>query len=266
MPGKKKPAENFEVDMGPVSIPVDVFYEYRSNVRVAQGKRSVLLRIPLLTGQRERDRFKAWCINWMREQWRTNPRFRMGFFHMDYASLERVYTYDRSYALNVEYTSNKTASGKVSSDEMVIRIPGQSAPEEVSETVYKVIHKLIERDYRPQIEARLQVLHGGEFSKSITSVSLRNMTSKWGSCSNTGKMSLSTRLLFAPKEVQDYVMIHELCHLDQLNHSQAFWDLVELYDPLYEMKEKWLKEYGHLCDVGMGPIASSQAATGLTSK
>ncbi len=250
--------------MGPVSIPVEVFYEYRNNVRVAQGKHSVLLRIPLLTGQRERDRFKAWCINWMHEQWRKNPRFRTAYFHMDYAALEYVSTYDRSFRLIVDSSRIKNATGKVTATEMHIRVPQGSEIGSVSGQVYKVIHKLIERAYRPQIEQRLQELHRGEFSKAITSVSLRNMTSKWGSCSNTGKMSLSTRLLFAPKEVQDYVMIHELCHLDQLNHSQAFWDLVELYDPLYEIKEKWLKEYGHLCDVGMGPITNSASATGLT--
>ena len=75
------------------------------------------------------------------------------------------------------------------------------------------------------------------------------MSSKWGSCSHTGKMTLSTRLLFAPEEVQDYVIIHELCHLEELNHSDRFWRLVERFDPTYEEKEDWLKEYGHYCDL-----------------
>ncbi|MDV7393186.1 M48 family metallopeptidase, partial [Arthrospira platensis SPKY1] len=73
-------------------------------------------------------------------------------------------------------------------------------------------------------------------------------SSNWGSCSSGRNINLSTRLLFAPPAVQDYVIIHELAHLVELNHSDRFWKLVSEIMPDYEEKEKWLKEYGHLCE------------------
>ena len=254
MARKTTPSEQFKVEMGPATVTVDVFYEYRGNVRVAQGKHSVLLRIPNLTRERERKKFKDWCIDWIHKQWRTNPNFRTAYFTIDYGQLRSIRTFDRIFALHVSDVERARPGGRINDHEIEIVLPASTPVSERSKMVYDTIHVTLNKYYKPSILRRLTALHGGAFSKEVTSVSLKNMSSKWGSCSNTGRMSLSTRLLFAPTEVQDYVMIHELCHLDQLNHSKAFWDLVELHDPLYEMKEEWLNDYGHLCDVGMRPV------------
>ena len=61
-------------------------------------------------------------------------------------------------------------------------------------------------------------------------------------------MNLSTRLLFAPKDVIDYVIIHELAHLYEMNHSKKFWNIVSQVMPNYKEKEKWLSKNGRLCD------------------
>jgi predicted metal-dependent hydrolase len=55
--------------------------------------------------------------------------------------------------------------------------------------------------------------------------------------------------LFAPRSVQDYVILHELCHLEVMDHSDRYWRRVASHDPHYEKKERWLDEQGHLCDV-----------------
>jgi predicted metal-dependent hydrolase len=79
-------------------------------------------------------------------------------------------------------------------------------------------------------------------------VRLKYLHSRWGSCSSSSNINLSTRLLFAPEGVIDYVIIHELAHLQELNHSPRFWRLVAEAMPDYQLKEKWLKDNGHLCD------------------
>ena len=68
--------------------------------------------------------------------------------------------------------------------------------------------------------------------------------SNWGSCSSKGNINLSTRLLFAPDDVIDYVIIHELAHRIEMNHSPRFWKLVSDAMPDYKEKEKWLKVHG----------------------
>lgn len=67
-------------------------------------------------------------------------------------------------------------------------------------------------------------------------VSIRNQKTRWGSCSNKGNLNFSYRIVFLEPEAQDYIIIHELCHLKEFNHSKAFWDLVAQQSPNCE---KW---------------------------
>ena len=69
---------------------------------------------------------------------------------------------------------------------------------------------------------------------------------RWGSCSLKETLSFTWRLVMAPLEVIDYVVVHELCHLNEMNHSKAFWARVEAILPDYKQRRKWLKDKGKL--------------------
>ncbi|MCH8558102.1 MAG: M48 family metallopeptidase [Balneolia bacterium] len=75
-------------------------------------------------------------------------------------------------------------------------------------------------------------------------VVIRNQKSKWGSCSGKGNINLNWRLIKCPRFVQDYIFVHEMCHLKHLNHSASYWALVDQHYPGRERAEKWLKEHG----------------------
>ena len=66
----------------------------------------------------------------------------------------------------------------------------------------------------------------------------------WGSCSRRGALSFNWRLVLAPFEVLDYVVVHELCHLRVLDHSPGFWRLVERHRPAWREQRTWLSDYG----------------------
>jgi predicted metal-dependent hydrolase len=66
----------------------------------------------------------------------------------------------------------------------------------------------------------------------------------WGSCSPRGRLSFSWRLMLAPREVLDYVVVHELCHLRHAHHRRSFWQMVEAAYPGYREQERWLREHG----------------------
>lgn len=80
--------------------------------------------------------------------------------------------------------------------------------------------------------------------RSYRKVSLRDTRSRWGSCTSKGDLMYSWRLIMAPPEVLDYVAAHEVAHLVEMNHSQAFWDVVAGIFPDYESPRRWLKQNG----------------------
>jgi predicted metal-dependent hydrolase len=77
-------------------------------------------------------------------------------------------------------------------------------------------------------------------------ISIKDTSSRWGSCSIRGNLTFAWRLVFAPKFVMEYVVIHELCHLIEMNHSKRFWKLVSNLCPEYLMARRWLKKHSSL--------------------
>lgn len=75
-------------------------------------------------------------------------------------------------------------------------------------------------------------------------ISIRDTRSRWGSCSSSGNLSFSWRLIFAPRYVMEYVVVHELCHILEMNHSHRFWKLVRNVCPDYMHAKEWLKKHG----------------------
>ena len=75
-------------------------------------------------------------------------------------------------------------------------------------------------------------------------ITIRSQRSRWGSCSGKGNLNFNCLLMLAPPEVRDYVVVHELCHRKEMNHSARFWAEVERVLPDYRIHRKWLKEHG----------------------
>ncbi len=96
------------------------------------------------------------------------------------------------------------------------------------------------REYFPKRVTYFLPLTGGCFQR----ITIRDQKTRWGSCSARGTLSFNWRLMLAPPAVLDYVVVHELCHLTHMNHSAAFWALVESVCPDYRIHRKWLKEHG----------------------
>ncbi len=96
---------------------------------------------------------------------------------------------------------------------------------------------------REQLAPRLEALAAAHGLR-VARVTIRNQRSRWGSCSPNGAIALNFRLVQVPPEVRDYVLVHELMHLRQQNHSRRFWRLVEAACPAFRDAERWLKVRG----------------------
>lgn len=102
----------------------------------------------------------------------------------------------------------------------------------LADKALKIIPKRV--DYYAKI---MDVSYGG--------ITIRNQVSRWGSCSAKGNLNFNCLLMLCPTEVLDYVVVHELCHIKEMNHSKRFWSLVERFCPQYKQHKRWLKEYGN---------------------
>lgn len=75
-------------------------------------------------------------------------------------------------------------------------------------------------------------------------ITIREQKTRWGSCSSEGNLNFNWRLIFAPEEVLDYIVVHELAHRREMNHSQAFYAIVKSILPDYKKSQKWLRDNG----------------------
>ena len=92
----------------------------------------------------------------------------------------------------------------------------------------------------PRVAARFAPGGGGTYGH----ITIRNQRTRWGSCSSQGNLNFNCLLLRAPQEVLEYVVVHELCHRKEMNHSPKFWAEVERVLPNYRESKRWLKENG----------------------
>jgi predicted metal-dependent hydrolase len=109
------------------------------------------------------------------------------------------------------------------------------------------LEQMTERDGRARARALMHGLATVEARRmglSFQRIAIRDQRTRWGSCSPHGTLSFNWRLVLAPLEVAEYVVVHELCHLREPNHSPRFWQIVEEARPGYREQRRWLAEHG----------------------
>ena len=138
------------------------------------------------------------------------------------------------------------------------KFPLHIVPDDQPALVMDGLFKL-KKSAQPQAEALLTKWYKNQARKFITErvehfvreygfmvekIRISSAHTRWGSCSHKGTLSFTWRLVMAPPDVIDYVVVHELCHLKELNHSKAFWIQVESILPDYKRQRNWLKKQG----------------------
>ncbi|MEP7103622.1 MAG: M48 family metallopeptidase [Candidatus Dojkabacteria bacterium] len=107
----------------------------------------------------------------------------------------------------------------------------------------KILNEWLVEESRAHIEKRAKHF-AKKYDFQFKRVAIKDTVSRWGSCSSQKNLNFNWRLSFAPLKALDYVILHELCHTRQMNHSQSFWKEVSKVMPEYRVAEAWLKDNG----------------------
>lgn len=117
-----------------------------------------------------------------------------------------------------------------------IRVRGE--PAHIPRRVHDHLRRLASREVSQRAMA-----YAARIGRPIKRVTVRDTKSRWGSCSSTGALSFSWRLIMAPEAVLDYVVAHEVAHLVEMNHSPSFWRVVKTMTPDYAAPRGWLRQH-----------------------
>lgn len=144
----------------------------------------------------------------------------------------------------VRFVKGTSLKSRVGETDIVITHPASKpiASKEVQTTAKKAAERALRQEGEQLLPKRLKEL-AAQHDLSFNGVSVRQLKSRWGSCSSKKDITLNYYLMQLPWEQIDYVLVHELAHTEHLNHSQRFWQTVEIALPNYKQRRKILKEY-----------------------
>lgn len=243
----KPTVETTSITFNERDIPIKIYRERRNNVRFSIGKKHAICRMPLLMLPLEQAVQIKRFEEWVRSHFAKNERIQSNYFGKGYEDGDVLQVGQREYILRFIPSTKKMHHAKLRGNEIHLEI-AKDTPAGVIKAKKHLLSRMVAKDFLPEISRKVDYWNDLHFQKDLTGIFLKYNTTNWGSCSTRGNVNLSTRLLFAPDDVIDYVIIHELSHLIEMNHSDRFWKIVRDIMPNYREKEIWLKKNGHLCN------------------
>lgn len=247
---KKKAIQKYaaEINIQGNALPVEVVIEPRRGSRFSITRKKIIMRVPMGVSadvvKQELGRLQGWVSDLVVKK----PNALAHFVEKEYQTGQVFAVGPRQYLLDIIDEERASHSGKLVGNTIALRLSNQATPKQRHKAIQTLLSRVVASDFYTDIANRVHDINRSTVNKPIKKVYLKHNHSNWGSCSRDGNVNLSTRLLFAPVEVQNYVIVHELAHLVELNHSDRFWALVERYMPDYQVKERWLKDHGGKCN------------------
>lgn len=240
------------VHLSGFNVPIHIYIERRKGSRISLLKNKINVRLPNYLSQSDRQKELKKLLDWASVRLSKKDIYNKQHLDKDYWHDQSITIMNDFWSLDFQSDPNeKRIRAKVDHTNHIIAFTGdfdQYQVEQINKNVRKMLIKIFQDQYKLKIYNLVSKINDKTIAKPFNSVQLKYLNSRWGSCSVKGNINISLRLLLAPIDVIEYVILHELCHLQEMNHSVKFWSLVSQFMPNYKPKERWLKENGHLCD------------------
>lgn len=211
-----------------------------ASVRVHQGEVSVV--IPNGLPDTYLEELVTKKTRWIREKLELH-RDVSPFNPKEYVSGECFTYLGRNYRLKV--VSGKSKSVKLKNGSLVVTLPdGSKSSDRVKNALTEWYRAHAKQKLKDKVERYAKII-----GVTPSSVDVKTFKARWGSCCKRGVIQFNWKIIMAPNRIVDYVVVHELCHMKQHNHSSQFWKLVEKVIPEYVESKEWLKKHGGGLDI-----------------
>jgi predicted metal-dependent hydrolase len=205
----------------------------RLTLRVSRTRRAVIVTLPLQCDLDEAGSFLNRHIDWVRARLDSLPN------HVPFEDSAAMPLRGIPHTISF---SGSPRSRLITIEKRGSQRPSILVPGDKSLAATRLTRWLFEEAKRDLVACVER--HTRPLSLKATRVAIRDQTSRWGSCSTTGALSFSWRLVLAPPFVLDYVAAHEVAHLVEMNHGPRFWSLVKRICPEFESAKQWLQVLG----------------------
>jgi len=206
----------------------------RLTLRVSRTRRAVIVTLPVQCDLSEAGSFLNRNIDWVRERLDSLPQpvpFRDGALIPLRGEFHRIVFTGKRELQVVERRCRSTAGLAE------LRVGGRV------EHAARRLREWLFEEARRDLDARV-LHHARNLRVAPKRIAVRDQATRWGSCSTTGVLSFSWRLVLAPPHILDYVAAHEVAHLAEMNHGAKFWALVKRTMSQMEQAKRWLQDYG----------------------
>lgn len=235
--GNKKRAKTAALQVQGIGVPVEVRRHAgarRLTLRVSKTRRAVVVTVPSGCRIEEAGRFLRTNIDWVRE--------RLGRVPEPVPLADGATILLRGHPHTICFTGPGRGSPVVKVRPCAdgsVRLDVAGRPEHASRRLKDWLVAEAHKD----LDARVR-WHAAKLGVRVRRICLRDQTTRWGSCSASGYLSFSWRLILAPPHVLDYVAAHEVAHLLEMNHGPRFWKLVAGAVPRIDEAKHWLRHEG----------------------
>jgi len=203
---------------------------------------------PWFVANRNINSFLDKHVKWIEKQYAKIEKQKKHRPQFKYRTGDIFYYFGEQVTLVINPSDKKRPTIKIRDDKMIITLCREITKSDGLKTVKKTIENFYRKKAEEVIHDRLQFFNE-HYGFHYNRVTLRNQKTRWGSCSRLKNLNFNWRLIMAPIEIIDYVVVHELCHLKEMNHSHRYWILVAQIFPNYKGSRKWLKENHYLLTI-----------------
>lgn len=221
--------------IGGKEFPFTIYTSSRKSASISINDGEVVVRMPNHLSKKEQNKLIDELIEKLEYKLIDNTIVTTPFYYNDFESY---------FSVTTEKFKRKTVKGFLDGNSILIKIPDNIDESLLEKEINREKKKCIAEFYLPIVKDTIISYQQKHFPHiTLGKISIRNFKSRWGSCSVHKNIFISYTLLGAPREVLEYVCLHELVHCVEFSHSKRFWQIMASIMPDYKKRKQWLKKY-----------------------